>query len=181
MPLVSIHNDVEIIAPSFFGLVYAFDLIGNKLNTEWPMFQYNRYNTGCYPVGHSNNPPKPPIIDGPINGKPGTSYTYTFNSTDPDHNDILEYTIDWGDNTGEEIITGPYASGEEVTGSHTWTSKGTFTIKAKAKDIDGAESTWSEFQVTMPRNKAMVFSFVLRLFERFPNAFPILQFILRLY
>jgi len=90
------------------------------------------------------------------------------------------YIIKWGDGNSEWTEYGN--SGEEITLKHTWTSKGIFTIKAKAIDINESESEWSEFIVTMPRNKYINSNFNLLelLFDRFPSAFPILRFILRL-
>ncbi len=128
----------------------------------------NGIDSGSAYIFNWNQAPNAPTISGQTSGKAGTSYNYTFNSTDPDGDDILEYIIYWGDNTGEETITGPFASGEEVTGSHTWTSQDTFTIKAKAKDIYGAESNWSEFEVTIPRTKTSVYSMLQWFLDRFP-------------
>jgi len=95
-----------------------------------------------------NESPDRPTIDGPTNGEAGTPYNYTFVSTDPDDNDLYYY-IEWGDDTFEEWI-GPYASDEEVTLSHTWSEKGIYTIRAKAKDIYDAESDWETLEVSMP-------------------------------
>ncbi len=97
-----------------------------------------------------NDRPNAPNIDGPASGKPGEEYEYTFVATDSD-DDVLYYYIGWGDETFEEWI-GPYDSSEEVTVSHTWSEKGTYTIKAKAKDIYDAESDWTTLPVTMPVN-----------------------------
>ena len=125
------------------------------------------------------NPPDAPVIDGPSRGKAATSYSYTFNLTDPDGDDIVEFTVKWGDSP-DEIFEGPFDCGSSVRANHTWNSQRTFTIKAKAKDIYGAESGWSEFEVEIPRNKATTYPLILSLFERFPNAFPILRYILGL-
>jgi parallel beta-helix repeat protein len=95
-----------------------------------------------------NSPPCAPSITGPTSGSAGTEYIYTFSSTDPNGNDVY-YHIDWGDTTISGWM-GPYLSGEMVTVSHTWSQKGTYTIKAKAKDIYGAESGWTTLPVTMP-------------------------------
>jgi hypothetical protein len=43
-----------------------------------------------------NQPPGVPTINGPSNGKPGTSYDFVFNAVDPDGNQI-KYIINWGD------------------------------------------------------------------------------------
>ena len=96
--------------------------------------------------------PEIPIIDGPTNGIINTNYPYRFNTTDPDEDDVYYY-IDWDDGTTEEWI-GPNPSGEYLAVLHSWTEKGTYTIKAKAKDIYGAESDWGTFEVTIPRNKS---------------------------
>ena len=111
-------------------------------------------NQDLYPLmepwgeNDENQPPNTPGISGPTSGKPGTSYTYTFITTDPD-GDAVYFYIDWDDGTNSSWI-GPFASGEEITKSHTWSEKGTYTIKAKAKDISGAESDWGTLVVTMP-------------------------------
>jgi len=133
-----------------------------------------------YIVIIGNHPPNKPYIDGPKSGKTGKSYEYTFNTTDPDGDDIAEYFINWGDGK-EEIITGPFLSGEEVTTNHTWQAKGTYTIRARAKDIFDAESSWSEFEVIIPRNKMISNSLFLQFLERFPLVREVLIRLIFLY
>ena len=89
-----------------------------------------------------NEPPNTPVINGPSSGKPDQKYNFTFKVNDPDYDNIYLY-IDWGDGNYEDWF-GSYLSGEEVEASHYWTDQGTYIIKAKAKDIYGAESDWSE-------------------------------------
>ncbi len=124
------------------------------------------------PVWHfttrDNYPPNAPTINGPDSGKPETSYEYIFTSVDPEGHDIAEYIINWSDDTGEETIIGPFASGEEVTGNHSWTSQEKYIIKAKAKDVYDGESNWSEFEVTIPRSRTSWCSLFYRFLERFP-------------
>ena len=129
--------------------------------------------------GRDNSPPNAPSITGETNGKAGTEYEYTFNATDPDGDDV-KYFIDWGDNNTE--WTGYNPSGTEVKVKHTWGEKGDYTITSKAKDIYDAEGPEGTLEVTMPKNKAFNFNFPLLnwLFERFPNAFPILRYTLGL-
>ncbi|KYK20374.1 hypothetical protein AYK24_03800 [Thermoplasmatales archaeon SG8-52-4] len=112
-----------------------------------------------------NFAPTAPIITGPKSGKPKVEYEYTFNSTDP-NNDSVKYFIDWGDNNTEWTEYGD--SGLEISLEHTWYEKGNYTIKAKAKDINGSESNWSEFIVTMPRDKSISRLLFLRFLERYP-------------
>ena len=101
--------------------------------------------------GWINEPPNTPTIEGPISGKAGVEYKYTFVTTDPEEYDIY-YWINWGDGTNTSWI-GPYPSGEDITLNHTWSEQGTYEIKAKAKDVRGSESDWATLPVTMPLNQ----------------------------
>jgi len=130
----------------------------------------------------NDRPPATPTITGPNKGKPGTPYLFTFTSTDPDE-DPVYYWIEWGDNTSSGWV-GPYSSGSIAAISHTWNTKGTFTIRAKAKDVQNVESDWSTFQVKMPNSlvyeHSSLFVFLEQFFAKHPNAFPILQQLLGL-
>ena len=127
----------------------------------------------------ANEPPETPIIDGPSSGNAGTSYDYHFCTTDPDGDDIY-YCVNWDDGTGE-VCLGPYPSGVCTTVSHTWDEEGTYIVEVKARDIHDAESDWASLEVVMPVNQQdYSFPIFQRLFERFPNAFPILRQLLGL-
>ena len=115
-----------------------------------------------------NEPPTPPDIDGPDRGSPETIYEYGFTSFDPESNNIAEYIVKWGDETGEETIFGPFGSGVKVFASHSWNENGTYTIEAKAKDVYGAESNWSQFEVKIPRTRATSYLWYHWFLERFP-------------
>jgi hypothetical protein len=86
--------------------------------------------------------PMTPTLSGPTEGTVGHSYEYSVVSTDPDDEDLY-YLIDWGDNTTSEWL-GPYVSGVQMNVQHTWNEKGIYTVKAKAKDMYGVESNWSD-------------------------------------
>jgi len=115
----------------------------------------NEDDGNIYFGGIGNAPPGAPVITGENNGNTGTEYEYTFAAVDPDGDDIAEYIVDWGDETGE-TITGPFASGAEATASHTWDEDGDYTITAKAKDINGLVGPEGTLIVTMPVNKPVV-------------------------
>jgi len=122
-------------------------------------------------------PPTPPTITGPAKGKVGVATEYNFTAIDPDSDEVY-YFIDWGDTTNSNWI-GPSTSGDQITKSHTWSKKGTYTIKAKAKDTYGDESNWGTLSVTMPTSYNIPFlKFWMRLFNWLLNAFPILRYIL---
>ena len=125
-----------------------------------------------------NRPPSTPIITGPSEGKIKIAINYTFSTIDPD-GDAVHYLIDWGDGTNSGWI-GPYSSGEQITKVHTWSKKGDYMIKTKAKDNNGAESEWGELPVTMPYTSRLSFlQYCATLFERFPYASLVLRYLLR--
>ena len=120
-----------------------------------------------------NHSPNTPTISGPVKGEVGILTQYNFTATDPEADEIY-YFIDWGDGTNSSI--GPYASGDIIPQSYTWSKKGTYTIKAKAKDIYGNESDWGELTVTMPYSYYLPFKqFCDKIILRYPHAFPLLQ------
>ena len=118
--------------------------------------------------------PSIPTVIGTENGRVRRQYDYTIVSTDPE-DDNISYYIDWGDGKTTDWI-GPYDSGEEIIQSHTWLVRGTYEMKVKARDGNGMESDWGTLSVTMPYEPQ--FPFIHWLLERFPNAFPILRFLL---
>ena len=124
-----------------------------------------------------NLPPNPPTIIGPTRGKINVATLYNFTTTDEQGHPIYYY-IDWGDGTNSGWI-GLYPSGDVITQSHIWSKKGSYTIKAKAKDAYGNESIWGKLPVNMPSSFNIRFlPFCERFFARFPNLFPILRHLL---
>jgi hypothetical protein len=78
--------------------------------------------------------------------------SYSTSATDPD-GDQVKYTFDWGDGTTSE--TGFVNSGTSATRFHSWSSAGTYYVKAKATDTTGASSGWSGLKsvtITTPNN-----------------------------
>lgn len=127
-----------------------------------------------------NTAPTTPSIAGQSQGKPGTAYTYTILSADPE-NDGLFYFIDWGDNMTSGWL-GPYVSNTNLSLNHTFAVKGAYTITAKARDIYGAESGWGSLQVKMPISNEYdhhpILDILERFFEQHPYTFPILCYLL---
>ena len=125
------------------------------------------------------NAPTAPEIDGTNRGKKGIEYPYTFKSTSPLGRNLYYY-IEWGDGDWTtEWWIGPYNSSETVVLNHTWPDEDEYTIKVRCKDTENLWGPWSEYSVIItPRNKATIGSLLLRFLELFPNAFPILKYIL---
>jgi hypothetical protein len=89
-----------------------------------------------------NQPPEIPAAPtGPSEGLKGVEYTFSAVTADPE-GDQVSYLFDWGDGTNSTWV-GPYNSSVPGSASHVWTDAGNFSVKVKAKDVNGAESDWS--------------------------------------
>jgi len=116
-----------------------------------------------------NQPPLAPVIGGQDTGKPGSDLEYQFITSDPEDHEVY-YFVDWDDGSIEEW-SGPYDSDEEASLTHTWEEKGSYTIKAKAKDAYDEESEWATMEIAMPRSNFLelqFFDFINRIFDRYP-------------
>ena len=152
-----------------FGTMYYWQIVATDSqgeSTEGPVWSFTT-------VLDPNPTPEPPEILGPTSGKPGSVYLYRFSSIDPDQDDIFFY-IEWGDGTVEEWI-GPYESGEQGSAQHSWGEEGTYEIRIKAKDVQGAESDWTTLEVSMPVNKHNLHSSLFALFQQIIQRFPLLE------
>jgi len=112
-----------------------------------------------------NPPPNKPIIYGPIQGKVGVDYNFTFVYNDFEQRDFYYY-IEWGDGTFEEWI-GPYPAGLEVTVNHTWYEKGNYFIRCKAKDLWGYETDWGEYMFWIDRSRTLYDTVIHLFLEQF--------------
>ena len=133
-------------------------------------------NINFYLTPADTQPPDTPTINGPNSGTTGEEYNFTARTSDPD-GDQVYYLFDWGDDTDSGWF-GPFHSEVMVSSSHSWSEKGNYEIKVKAKDIYGVQSSWSDpLPVTMPYTmKNPLQQFLAWLFQRFPHAFPLLQY-----
>lgn len=108
--------------------------------------------------GRDNQPPGALYINGLTNGKAGIEYDYTLITVDPDDDDVY-YLIDWGDGSVDDWL-GPFGSDTLITVSHIWFEKGTYIVRARAKDVHGLIGPWVTLEVSMAKARAMdAFSF----------------------
>lgn len=107
------------------------------IGTDHGLWQYALGTAST--MNHPPNTPSPPI--GSPSGTPGTPNSYSTSATDPD-NDQLKYTFYWDDGT-PDTETGYVSSGTSQSLPHTWSTTGTYQVKAKATDSKGAISAWS--------------------------------------
>jgi hypothetical protein len=116
--------------------VNATDPTGSGVYTRrWYTFTTQQQQANLPP----NQPSKP---TGTNSGMIYILYPYTTNTTDP-NGDQVYYLWDWGDGSQSNWL-GPYTSGQLVQANHTWTVRGSYDIKVKAKDTLNAESNWSK-------------------------------------
>jgi hypothetical protein len=122
-----------------------------------------------------NNPPNTPSTpSGEAFGKTGVFYVYESSTTDSD-GDQIYYLFDWSDGTDSGWI-GPFNNGDICQESHIWNTKGSYSVKVKARDIHGGESDWSDpLPITMPYSYNPIIQFLELLFQRCPHAFPLLR------
>ena len=129
--------------------------------------------------GENRPPNKPNPPSGPTSGKINVEHTYTASTIDLD-GDTISYVFDWGDGS-TSTWTDPKPSGQPATASHTWTTKGTYQIKVKARDIPSfEESDWSDpLSVTITKNRAIQTS-LPKFLQQYPILYQLLLRFLRL-
>jgi hypothetical protein len=128
-------------------------------------------------VSIRNNPPTKPVLTGPSQGVIHQAYNLSIVTTELDGEDVY-YFIEWGDGQVDEWV-GPYKANTTAEITHQWNKKGTYTITAKAKDINGIESDWGSLNVVMPKEHTFSFNeFLQNLLVMFLQRFPILRHII---
>jgi len=126
----------------------------------------------------NTKPNKPSTPEGETNGRKDREYTYSTAATDP-QGDQVYYLWDWGDGTDSGWL-GPFNSGVTVEATHSWTEKGSYVIKVRAKDTGGLIGDWSDpLPISMPLFMQPG-SFLLRMLERLMENFPFFERILSL-
>lgn len=129
---------------------------------------------------YTRAPMKPSTPSGPAQGSINTEYTYSSSAVDPD-GDQVYLLFDWGDGSNSSW-NGPYASGTSVSAKHTWTVKGDYQVKVKAKEAHGVEGPWSNpLPISMPVPSGLPQDGLLASFlARHPHLFPMLRHLLHL-
>ena len=153
---------VRIIAPDQYGETYTGTI--KIININDP--NDYEYIDVSLKTKDPNGPPSKPVVTGPSSGKRKTELTFKFVSTDPD-NDKLQYYVHWGDTTYNGWL-GPYNSGQEVTITHTYDSKGDYTLMFQAIDELNQNSGITYHELTITPNKSKNFPLFQRILDRFP-------------
>jgi hypothetical protein len=172
---MNIKRFVIVIIVCFIGSGIAPNISGiedvkeenNQLEIKTNLKNYKKVNEGdrltiCDKT--ENQSPTPPDISGKTRVNPGIMYDYSFVSYDDD-NDQIFYFVEWGDGSNSGWSKGTQ-SGKAITIAKSWSAEGTYTIRAKAKDIKGYESEWSSIKVRVPKLKSFYDSFLYIIIER---------------
>jgi len=153
------------------GTTYYWQIVSEDsqaVTTDGPIWSFTTEE-------EPNEAPTAPEIDGPTEGAAGTELCWTFHSDDPNGHQV-KYIINWGDGSSDETALNDPCTPVEVC--HTYEEEGTYTITASAEDERGAESGDSTLEVIIPRNRAVFHSILLRFFERYPNIFSLIRYLL---
>jgi YVTN family beta-propeller protein len=88
-----------------------------------------------------NKPPAIPLaINGPSSGYEGRVYKFSTSTNDMD-GDSISYQFDWGD--GDTSNWSRFKPGDTLlTMAKSWSTQGTYLIRARAKDKKNAQSEW---------------------------------------
>ncbi|GAH02091.1 unnamed protein product, partial [marine sediment metagenome] len=76
---------------------------------------------------------------------------FTITTNDPDYDEVF-YMINWSDGS-EELLIGPFDSGENVIINHIWTETGLYSIQAKAIDSYDVESDLAIFEFSLSKTE----------------------------
>ncbi|MEO0226265.1 MAG: PQQ-binding-like beta-propeller repeat protein [candidate division WOR-3 bacterium] len=119
----------------------AYDISGNEAYSE-------KISVLVYDVDNrAPNPPEPPA--GPSGGDINVNYNFATYAFDPESNPVF-IRFDWGNgeiSDWSQMVN----SGYSVSMFHTWSTPGSYQVRAQAKDIKGEISEWSPVhQIIIP-------------------------------
>jgi hypothetical protein len=109
----------------------AYDSAGNESAYSSPV----SYSVpGAAPGAANGAPLRPSTPSGPSNAWVNVSTVFSTAASDP-NGDSLQYRYDWGD--------GVLSAWGTASQSHIWAAAGQYAVRARARDSQGAESSWS--------------------------------------
>ncbi|UCB59093.1 MAG: hypothetical protein JSV67_01990 [Thermoplasmatales archaeon] len=106
------------------------------------LFEYGIQTYDVLDVFNNHEPSKPNKPIGPHTGSVNKEYEFSCTTLDID-GDQMFYKWDWGDGNISEWL-GPYNSGELCHASYSWSEKGEYSVRVKARDTNTGKSEWSK-------------------------------------
>jgi hypothetical protein len=151
--------------PVLLGVNYYYTIVESQSNPGesyyyddsgvWlDLYDYNNTANFCIKGLSISSEPKSPIKpntpSGPSDGNLDVELSFSTSTIDPSDSELY-YQWDWGDGEISGWI-GPYYSGESSDSTHSWSNKGIYIIKVKAKNQYDLESLWSDpFIICIPK------------------------------
>jgi len=139
--------------------------------TEW-FEHYDQTESFCfetYGYDPNNFQPQTPVIYGEKKGSTAKMYEYFFTANDLDQDKVC-FWIDWGDGTVDEWSE-YVESGKQIMVSHKYDESGFYKISAIAKDVNGAESNWGEYNIAIIKERTLSNTHFLNMFLNFFSLF----------
>ncbi len=170
---VGYHDDPASDDSDYWILLNSWGVTGGRpngllrvdmhMNYSCTYSNYNAFGAQTLNVSFASDveAPEPPVISGPLEGRVRRQQTYNLSADDPQADDVSLF-VDWDDGSDSGWL-GPYASGEEIAVSHSWSRRGDYTIRVQAKDSGGHESMWSTLPVSMPLVREPFFERIMEL------------------
>ncbi len=138
---------------------------------RWTFYELNLFGDPAIDF-YVSRPPEKPVLVGPNQGNPNIEYSYNLSTIDPE-NESVQFFIEFELGKGF-WVGGIFSSGEIITIPWVWDEKGTFSVRAKARDIHGMESAWATLEVSLPHQQQQP-SWLWQLFEQFHLTYILVQ------
>ncbi|MFH1013056.1 MAG: C25 family cysteine peptidase [Thermoplasmatota archaeon] len=138
---------------------------------RWTFYELNLFGDPSIDF-YVSRPPEKPILAGPTQGNPNIEYSYNLSTIDPE-NESVQFFIEFEGGKGF-WVDGIFSSGENITIPWVWDEKGTFSVRAKARDIHGMESAWATLEVSLPQQQQQP-SWLWQLFAQFHLTYILVQ------
>ncbi len=130
------------VADETAGSIVWLSMVTNL--TDYPHLAYAYLELGkmvhTFPF-RNEDPVRPAVPVGISKGAKDVTYAYSATIMDPDGDDV-KAVFDWDDGTTTESPS--VESGTAVSAQHSWPLSGTFDVRVRAVDEEGAVSPWSE-------------------------------------
>lgn len=124
---------------TYYFAATAYDTAGNESGYS---------NQVSHTIPALNGPPTTPAIPSGASGAlVNTTVAFSTSASDPD-GDALQYRYDWGGG----VLSAWGSAGQ----AYTWTTSGSYAVKAQARDSHGLESAWSDGKAVTISNPAPV-------------------------
>ncbi len=135
--------------PVVEGSVAVVRVVSGAIEPEVVVTDPDGSTTMVLPTEYwGNMPPDRPVTpSGSASLVVNETAVYSSRTQEPD-GETISYGFEWGDGS-ESGWSDPVASGTGISSTHSWAHPGNYTVRARAKDLWGNLSAWSESMVVV--------------------------------